>query len=358
MRAVAHRPHDHVHGFGHQRDEIPERVVRACRLRHLVMRLGLHGVDEVRELHRVLDEEHRDVVAHQVPVAFVGVELHGEAAHVAHGVGAAALAGHGGEAHEHRRALADGGEGRGACELGDVLGALEVAVRAGAASVDHALGNALVVEVRDLLAQDEVFEQRRPAQAQAQRVLVVGDRHALVGRDRAPAGIDAVLLQRAVVRVRAGRRLGAVLFGLVALGDGAAGGVAVLRRLGSALGGGLRFAADGVLGALVRRCTGSTRPSPRWRRPSHRSRSATARLRTSASSLLVPPPMAVAARSARLRRGCGGGLADGPDIDCFALDAPFSPAAFGRDDDAGALAGGAGTRRLLARGHADALLQG
>ena len=61
-------------------------------------------MDEVGELHRVLDEEHRDVVAHQVPVAFVGVELDREAAHVARGVDRAALAGHGGEAHEHRRA--------------------------------------------------------------------------------------------------------------------------------------------------------------------------------------------------------------------------------------------------------------
>ena len=41
------------------------------------------------------------------------------------------------------------------------LVALEVAVRGRAARVDDALGNALVIEVRDLLAQDEVFEQRR-----------------------------------------------------------------------------------------------------------------------------------------------------------------------------------------------------
>jgi hypothetical protein len=40
--------------------------------------------------------------------------------------------------------------------------------------VDDALGDALVVEVEDLLAQDEVFEQRRAALAGLQRVLVVG----------------------------------------------------------------------------------------------------------------------------------------------------------------------------------------
>jgi hypothetical protein len=44
-----------------------------------------------------------------------------------------------------------------------------------------ALGNAFVVEVGDLLAQDEVFQQRRPAQAGLQRILVVADGDTLVG---------------------------------------------------------------------------------------------------------------------------------------------------------------------------------
>ena len=105
-RAVAHDPQQHVGGLGHQRDEVPERVVRAGRLGHLVMRLRLDGVHQVGKLHRVLDEEDRNVVADQVPVAFVGVELDGEAADVARGVLAAAFAGHGREPDEHRRALA------------------------------------------------------------------------------------------------------------------------------------------------------------------------------------------------------------------------------------------------------------
>ena len=111
-RAVGHHPHQHVRRLGHQRDEVPERVVRGRRLRHGVVRLGLDRVDQVGKLHRVLDEEHRDVVADQVPVAFVGVELDREAAHVARRVGRAALADHGREAHEHRRALAGFGEER------------------------------------------------------------------------------------------------------------------------------------------------------------------------------------------------------------------------------------------------------
>jgi hypothetical protein len=46
-----------VHAFGRQRDEIPERVVRRCGLRHLVVGLRLDRVHEVGELDAILDEE-------------------------------------------------------------------------------------------------------------------------------------------------------------------------------------------------------------------------------------------------------------------------------------------------------------
>jgi hypothetical protein len=61
--------------------------VRGSGLGHLVVRFGLAGVDDVRELDGVLNEKDRDVVADQVIDAFVvGVELGGESAHVAHRV--------------------------------------------------------------------------------------------------------------------------------------------------------------------------------------------------------------------------------------------------------------------------------
>src|SRR3546814_12718608 len=46
----------------------------------------------------------------------------------------------------------------------------------------HALRNALMVEVEDLLAKVEVLQRGRPAMADLQRVLVVGDRPALLRR--------------------------------------------------------------------------------------------------------------------------------------------------------------------------------
>ena len=53
-----------------------------------------------------------------------------------------------------------------------------------AAGMNDPLGNSLVIEVKDLLAKMKIFQHRRPAGADLQRVLVVGDRDALLrGQD-------------------------------------------------------------------------------------------------------------------------------------------------------------------------------
>ena len=105
-RPIGHDPHQHVRRLGHQRDEIPEGIVRGRRLRHAMMRFRFHGMDQVGKLHCVLDKEDRDVVAYQVPVAFVGIELDCESANVARGIDRSAFAGDCGKANKHRRALA------------------------------------------------------------------------------------------------------------------------------------------------------------------------------------------------------------------------------------------------------------
>ena len=91
---------------------------------------------------------------------------------------------------------------------------LEVAVRRRAARVDDALGNPLVIEVGDLLAEDEVLEQRRAPRADAERVLIVGDRHALVGRQRSSPPLAALVefaTRAADATVRAGSSRAATL---------------------------------------------------------------------------------------------------------------------------------------------------
>src|SRR5450756_63083 len=84
--AIRHNPHHRMHGFRRERNEIPECVVRACRLRKAAVGFHFYGMNEVREFDGILDEENRDVVADQVPVSFLGVKLDGKSAYVTRGV--------------------------------------------------------------------------------------------------------------------------------------------------------------------------------------------------------------------------------------------------------------------------------
>ena len=68
---VAHQPGHLVRRLGRQRPEVPLHVVVA----QVVVGAALLAADEVLELHRVADEEHRGVVADDVEVALGGVEL-------------------------------------------------------------------------------------------------------------------------------------------------------------------------------------------------------------------------------------------------------------------------------------------
>jgi hypothetical protein len=88
------------------------------RVRVLNARLGmaLLGVNEVRELNRILDEEHRSVVANHVVVALLGVELDRKSSGVTVAIVGTALASNGGESQEDWGLLADLIEEGGLCE--------------------------------------------------------------------------------------------------------------------------------------------------------------------------------------------------------------------------------------------------
>ena len=150
--SVGHVPHGVRLGLGVQRHEVPEGVVCALRLRDLAVRVRLGGMDDVGEFDAVLDEEDRDVVAHQVESALVGVELGGEATSVPHGVGRTAGTQHRRKAHEDIGFRTRSQKGRRADLLGGAVAA-EHTVRRRAAGVHRTLGNALVVEMGDLLSQ-------------------------------------------------------------------------------------------------------------------------------------------------------------------------------------------------------------
>ena len=122
-------------------------------------------------------------------VPSVGVELRGEAAGVADGVGRAA--GARARWRTGRRPASPRPSPRKPARQIPVGVAVadEDAVRPGAARVHHPLGDALVVEVRDLLAQVVVLEQGRPALARLQRVVGVAQpQHPGRSSGRRPAG--------------------------------------------------------------------------------------------------------------------------------------------------------------------------
>ena len=172
---VGHRPDRVVLRLGVQRDEVPEGVVRRLRLGDLAVGVRLHGVDDVGELDAVLDEEHRDVVADEVEVALLGVELRRRS----HGCRAPCRPSPREPATVEKRTNTGVSTSfsRNAAEVRSEAAAVadEDAVGSRAAGVHDALGDALVVEVGDLLAQVVVLQQGRAR----------GRRRAASGRCRA-----------------------------------------------------------------------------------------------------------------------------------------------------------------------------
>src|SRR6476661_3205906 len=63
--------------------------------------------------------------------------------------------------------------------------------------MDDALGDSFVIEVRDLFTQNEVFEQRRPAQARLEGTLIVPDGYSQIRGQGALARIHAHAVERA-----------------------------------------------------------------------------------------------------------------------------------------------------------------
>ena len=140
-------------------------------------------MDEVGELERVADEEHRRIVADQIPVAFFGVELDGKTTHVALGICCSPFTGHGGKAHEKRGLLAWLGEQGGLGVAGDVTRDGEGAERTRALGMHAALGDHFAVEMGQLFQEPHVLQQHRATGAGSQAVLVVGHRCAGLGSE-------------------------------------------------------------------------------------------------------------------------------------------------------------------------------
>ena len=139
-----------------------QKVSCAAGLRKTAVGLHFYRVHQVRKFHCILDEEHRDVVADQIPVARLGIELHRKTAQVARRIHRTGATGDRRKARKHRGALVGALKNVGLAEVGERLIKFKKAVRRRAARMHDALGNALVVEVEDFFAQREIFAQRGP----------------------------------------------------------------------------------------------------------------------------------------------------------------------------------------------------
>src|SRR5688572_23182294 len=100
-RSVGHNPHDHMSGFRHERDEIPECVVSGSGLGDLVVRFRFYGMNQIRKLDGVLDEKDGNVIADEVKDAFVRIKLDGETSYVAGKIRGSARSCDSRETHEH-----------------------------------------------------------------------------------------------------------------------------------------------------------------------------------------------------------------------------------------------------------------
>lgn len=153
-------------------DEVPEIVVGCLALGNFVVWFWLHGVHyrrellvcsavafieynvglaKIRKLDSILDEEDRDVVAHYIPIAFVGVELDCETSYIPHRIGASSASLNCREAYEDRCIPACIRENTRMGKIRNALVQFEVSKCACASSMNDSLRNAFVVEAGDLI---------------------------------------------------------------------------------------------------------------------------------------------------------------------------------------------------------------
>lgn len=72
--------------FGLKSNKIPKVVMSTLSLRHLIMWLRLDSVNKIREFDGILDEENGDVVANEIPISFLSVELDSKTSNIPNGI--------------------------------------------------------------------------------------------------------------------------------------------------------------------------------------------------------------------------------------------------------------------------------
>ena len=125
--------------------------MRCLRLRYLIMRLWLAGVNNIWEPHGILDEEDGDIVTDYIPVAFVGIELDGKPAHISNRICTPAASKDSRKSNKYRRLSSCVGQNSRRRDICSALVQPESPECTSSTSVDDTLGNSLMIETMYLL---------------------------------------------------------------------------------------------------------------------------------------------------------------------------------------------------------------
>jgi hypothetical protein len=135
--------------------------------------MSLLAMEEVWELHGVLDEEDWGVVANHVVVSFFGVELDGESTRISVAIVGSTLSSNGGESEEDWSSLANLAEEGSLGEAGDIFSDLQETTSASSLGMDDSLWDSLSCEVSKLVQKGEILSQDWSSWASGERVLIV-----------------------------------------------------------------------------------------------------------------------------------------------------------------------------------------
>ena len=152
---------------------------------------------KVGKFQRITQEEDRRVVAHQIPVSFLRIELQGKTTDVALGVGGTTLAGYRRDAGEEVCLLADRGENFGAGVLGDVVRDRKRPVGTGTFGMHPSFGDDFTIKMGEFFQEPDVLQQLWTPWPGSQDVLIVGDRTTRVGSEGFFLGHDQTPAQNA-----------------------------------------------------------------------------------------------------------------------------------------------------------------
>lgn len=194
--AVAHHDGDLVEGFRQAGPEIPV----GGGVGESGAGVAFDGVVQIRELERVAQKKDGGVVANQIPVAFLGIELDGKSAYIPLRIGGAAFARHRGKAHKDGCFLADAVEEGRAGVARDIVRYTEGAEGPGTFGVHAAFRDNFPIEMSDFLQIPHVLHELRSSRSGGEAVVIVCYRSSgsrgqfLVGIHARPIVADAAAL--------------------------------------------------------------------------------------------------------------------------------------------------------------------